>query len=107
MATISQYPGIIDLEYTNKGYSVSFKTIHDGDLTGNVYESFVSHNNDKIPIGMTLLYNGVDDTTSITFILSAENSALLDEGQTRWACIETQGVTEIPLFIGKWMVYPI
>lgn len=106
MASIEQSPGPLDITYMRKGYAFSFQTIHDGDISADTITAAVyCDNGTSVPLGITKSYNGTSLKTTVTYTLTAINSALLKAGSQEWEMVHTSSGIPRVLLAGIWGVY--
>jgi hypothetical protein len=106
MASIEQSPGTLDISYMRKGYAFAFQTIHDGDITADTFDATI-YNDDGTFIVLTVgkSYNGTSLKTTISYNLTAVNSALLQLGTQRWEMVQTTSAVPRVMLAGAWGVY--
>jgi hypothetical protein len=103
MASIDQSPGALDFTSMIQGEAVAFQTIHDGDITADTfYAAIVTDSGTTIAIGVTKSYDSVGLKTTLSYTLTAINSALIPIGQHYWYMQETTGGVARTILMGKW-----
>jgi hypothetical protein len=103
MASIDQSPGALDMSSMIQGEAVAFQTIHDGDITADTfYAAIVTDSGVTIPLGITKSYSGTTIKTTLTYTLTAINSALIPIGQHYWYMQQTTSGVPRTILMGKW-----
>jgi hypothetical protein len=106
MADISLTPGELNITYMSKGYPISFQTVHDGNITADTFVASIKISASvSLPIAIVKTYNSTTQKTTLSYNLTAENSALLPFDVVTWKLIQTSGGVSRPLIIGTWGAY--
>ena len=93
--------GELNIHKVIQGYQRTFKTIHPGDLSAATISASVG----DVALGVVKsAYDDVSNTTTITYTLTAENSALLSLGRIGWQMILTENSIPVPYLAGYFEV---
>jgi len=106
MADISREPGKLNILSMRKGYPFTFQAVYDGDITADTFVATIYNDNGTtVPLGVTAVYvGGTTLKTTLTFTLTAVNSALLQAGTQYWEMVRTTGGASFPELAGSWGV---
>lgn len=101
----SRSVGVLNVHKVYRGYQKTFKTIHPGDLSMLTVSAHVENSGGNVPLTVVKsAYDSVTQTTTINYILSAEQSALLSLGKLEWAMILTENLIPQPYLEGFFEV---
>lgn len=105
MASIEQIPGELNINAMKKGEAFAFQTIHDGDITADTFTASINNAGTSVPLGITASYSGVSLKTTLTYTLTAANSATLHLSVLNWSMVQTSGGVARTILAGKWGVF--
>lgn len=106
MADIEQVPGTLNITQMTRGVAFAFQTVHDGDITGDTFAATIQNGPTVVPIGITASYNGTSLKTTLTYTLTAANSATLLLSVLSWKMVQTTSGVARPILAGTWGVVP-
>lgn len=104
MAEIEQIPGTLNISQMVKGEAMSFQTVHDGDITGDTFAATINNAGATVTLAMTKTYSGVSLKTTLSYTLSAADSATLVESLLPWKVVQTSGGVARTIIAGTWGV---
>ena len=104
MADIEQVPGTLNITQMVRGEAMSFQTVHDGDLTADTFAATINNAGATVALAMSKTYGGVSLKTTLTYTLSAANSATLVESLLPWKVVQTSGGVARTIIAGLWGV---
>jgi hypothetical protein len=103
MASIDQSPGELNISSMIHGEAMSFQTIHDGDITADTFSAtIVCDDGMTVPLGITKSYSSTTLKTTLTYTLTAINSALIPIGQHYWQMVKTSSGVARSILAGGW-----
>lgn len=106
MADIEQSPGTLNISKLIKGDDFTFSIVMDGDVSADTFVAKIDNGNlpdVTITIGKT--YSGITLKTTITFTLTAVQTATLELSTLPWYCTWTAGGKIRTLLTGTMGVY--
>ena len=105
MANIEQVPGELNITAMKKGEAFAFQTIHDGDITADTFVATINNAGVSVPLTVTKSYNGTSLKTTLSYSLSAVNSATLKLAVLSWSMVQTSSGVSRTILAGKWGVF--
>jgi hypothetical protein len=105
MADIEQVPGNLNITRMTQGEAFAFQTIHIGNISGDSFSAIIESNGNYIPIGLAISYSGSTNKTTITYTITAEQSASLDNGTWYWSMVQTSHGIARTILSGTWGCY--
>lgn len=103
MATIAQKPGLLDIDYIVLGDAFAFQCVFTGDLTADTFTAVVNDADGDVSLSVNQSYSAGTGKTTVTFTLSAANSALLSEGTLSWRADQVSGGVSRNILAGRFV----
>ena len=106
MAEIEQAPGEINISKIIRGDDMAFSVFFLGDATGDTFSAKIDNGNlADVTIAISKSYSAVTLKTTLTFTITAVQSAILELSILPWYCTQVTGGTMRTLFQGTIGVY--
>ena len=106
MADIEQAPGEINITKIIRGDDFTFTASFLGDATGDTFSAKIDNGNlADVTISVGKSYSGVTLKTTLTFTITAAQSATLEMSTLQWYCTQVSGGATRTLFQGTIGVY--
>ena len=107
MADIEQTPGELNITKIIKGDDFTFSIVMDGDVSADTFVAKIDNGNlADVTITVSKSYSGITLKTTITFTLTAAQTATLELSVLPWYCTWTAGGLIRTLLTGTIGVYP-
>ena len=106
MADIEQAPGELNITKIIRGDDFTFSIVMDGDVSSDTFVAKIDNGNlPDVTIATAKSYSGITLKTTITFTLTAAQTATLEMSILPWYCTWTTGLLIRTLLAGTIGVY--
>ena len=107
MADIEQTPGELNIPRIIKGDDFAWTAVFDGDATADTWTAKVRNGSlADITLSVVATYSGVTLKTTLTFTITAAQSAILVEAMHPWYCLKVSGGATRTFLQGTIGAYP-